>query len=173
MHSKTLVPLYTGQPVAMYDTLQKIWVPATVICVLPQNSYQVCTSNGSTYCHMHTYLCEFSVKAVNTVPSGTNCHTADSNQTPLLSGITCTATTCIAYAAHTCCTCNTGNPDEPSPSCPYHASCSKECPSPNICDIPCNTCAATKIWPCLHGTYMPDPGNLRTLNPDCPQTLSL
>ena len=69
--SKNLVPLYAGQPVAMYDTLQKIWVPATVIHILPQNSYQVCTSNGSTYCHMQRHLCECSVKAVDTVPSGT------------------------------------------------------------------------------------------------------
>ena len=51
-HSKTLALLYAGQPVATYDTLQKIWVPATVICLLQWNSYQVCTSNGSTYCHM-------------------------------------------------------------------------------------------------------------------------
>ena len=50
--SKTLVPLYAGQPVATYNTLQKIWVPATVIHILPWNSYQVCTSNGSTYHHM-------------------------------------------------------------------------------------------------------------------------
>ena len=69
--SKTLVPQYAGQPVATYDTLQKIWVPGTVICILPQNSYQVCTSNGSTYCHTWRHLCECSVKAVNTVPSGT------------------------------------------------------------------------------------------------------
>ena len=55
----------------MYDTLQKIWVTATVIHVLPRNSYQVCTSNGSTYCHMWRHLHEHSVKAVNTVPSGT------------------------------------------------------------------------------------------------------
>ena len=54
--SKTLAPLYAGQPVAMYDTLQKIWVPATVTHVLPQNSYQVCTSNGSTYCHTQRHL---------------------------------------------------------------------------------------------------------------------
>ena len=53
----------------MYDTLQKIWVPTTVICILPQNSYQVCTSNGSTYQHTQRHLCECSVKAVNTVPS--------------------------------------------------------------------------------------------------------
>ena len=77
--SKTLVPLYAGQPVAMYDTLRKIWVPATVIHVLPQNSYQVCTSNGSTKPHMWRHLCECSVKAVNTVPKWHNCHTAGSN----------------------------------------------------------------------------------------------
>ena len=69
--SKTLVPLYAGQPVATYDTLQKIWVPATVIHILPWNSYQVCTSNGSTYCHAWRHLSECSVKAANTVPSGT------------------------------------------------------------------------------------------------------
>ena len=55
----------------MYDTLLKIWVPATVIHVLPWNSYQVCTSNGSTYYCMWRPLHECSVKAVNTVPSGT------------------------------------------------------------------------------------------------------
>ena len=69
--SKTLAPLYAGQPVATYDTLRKIWVPATVIHVLPWNSYQVCTSNGSTYCCMQRHLCECSVKAANTVLSGT------------------------------------------------------------------------------------------------------
>ena len=69
--SKTLAPLYAGQPVATYDTLQKIWVPATVICILPWNSYLVCTSNGSTYCCMQRHLRECSVKAANTVPSGT------------------------------------------------------------------------------------------------------
>ena len=68
---KTLAPLYAGQPVAMYDTLRNIWVLATVIHVLPWNSYQVHTSNGSTYHHMWRHLCESSVKAVNTIPSGT------------------------------------------------------------------------------------------------------
>ena len=60
--SKTLAPLYAGHPVAMYNTLKKIWVPATVICILSQDSYQVCTSNGSTYCHMCRHLHECSVK---------------------------------------------------------------------------------------------------------------
>ena len=69
--SKTLAPLYAGQPVTTYDTLRKIWVPATVICILPWRSYLVCTSNGSTYCHMWRHLHECSVKAANTVPSGT------------------------------------------------------------------------------------------------------
>ena len=69
--SKTLVPVYAGQPVAMYDTLRKIWVPATVVCILPWNSYQVCTSNGSTYHHTWRHLCYCSVKAVDTVPNGT------------------------------------------------------------------------------------------------------
>ena len=65
--SKTLVPLYAGQPVVTYDTLQKIWV----ICILPQSSYLVHTSNGSTYHCMWRHLHECSVKAADTVPSGT------------------------------------------------------------------------------------------------------
>ena len=69
--SKAPPPLYAGQPVATYDTLQKIWVPATVICILLQSSYLVCTCNGSTYCCTQRHLCECSVKAANTVPSGT------------------------------------------------------------------------------------------------------
>ena len=68
---QTLAPLYAGQPVATYDTLRKIWVPATVICILPWSSYLVCTSNGSTYCWMQRHLRECSVKGADTVPSGT------------------------------------------------------------------------------------------------------
>ena len=70
-YNKTLVPLYACQPVAMYGTLRKIWVLATVICVLPWNSYQVCTSNGSTYHCTWRHFHECRVKAVDTVPSGT------------------------------------------------------------------------------------------------------
>ena len=68
---QTLAPMYAGQPVATYDTLLKIWVPATVICILPWSSYLVRTSNGSTYCHMQRHLCEWSVKPADTVPIGT------------------------------------------------------------------------------------------------------
>ena len=60
--------------------------------------------------------------------------------------------TCTMHAAHICFTCNTGNPDETRSSCSCHASCSKECPSTNACNIPCHTCAATKIRLCPHGT---------------------
>ena len=69
--SKILAPLYAGQLVATYNTLQKIWVPATVICILPWNSYQVCTNTGSTYHCVWRHLHEHSVKAANTVPGGT------------------------------------------------------------------------------------------------------
>ena len=88
----------------------------------------------------------------------------------LPSSTTCIAPTCTVHAAHIH---NTGNPDEPGSSYSCHTSCSKECPSTNACDIPCHTYAATKIQPCLHGTQTSDPGNLRTLNPDCPWTLLL
>ena len=70
-HSKSLAPMYAGQPVATYDTLRKIRVPATVIRVLPWSSYLVCTSNGSTYCCTWRRLREHSVIAADTVPSGT------------------------------------------------------------------------------------------------------
>ena len=79
--------------------------------------------------------------------------------------------TCTMHAAHIHCISNTGNPDEPGSSCSYHASCSKECPSTNACDIPCHTCADTKIQLCPHGTNMTDPGNLETIDLDCTQTL--
>ena len=56
MQCKSLAPLYAGQPVAMYDTLHKIWIPATVVCVLPKDSYQVYTSNCMVCCHMRWHL---------------------------------------------------------------------------------------------------------------------
>ena len=96
-----------------------------------------------------------------------------SDKTPLLSSTTCITPTCTMHAAHIHCTCTTGNPDETGSSCSCNTSYSKECPSSNACNIPCHTCAATKHWLCLHGTKTPDPGDLRTIDPDCPQTLFL
>ena len=46
---KSLVALYAGQPVAMYDALHKIWIPTTGVHVLPKDSYQLCTSDGTVY----------------------------------------------------------------------------------------------------------------------------
>ena len=64
--SKTLAPLHAGQPVAMYDTLCKIWIPATVVHVLPKDSYQVFTSDGVVYHCMRWHLHECSVKPTDT-----------------------------------------------------------------------------------------------------------
>ena len=153
-HSKILMPLYAGQPVAMYDTIWKIWVPASMICVLPQNSYQVHTSNGPTYHHMWRHLCECSVKAVDTVPGGTTA----TLQAPIRHHFSVVQPAPPPLEQHmqptlaTIATPATSNPDKPSPSCPCHASCSKEGPGTNVCDIPCHTCAATEILPCPHGT---------------------
>ena len=104
-------------------------------------------------------------------PKWHHCHTTGSVWPPLLSSTPCITPTCTTHAAHTCCTCNTGTPDETGSSCSYHTSCSEECPSTKVCDIPCHTCAATKIWPCPHGTKMPDPRDLGTVDLDCPRTL--
>ena len=49
---KSLAPVYAHQPIAMYDTLCKSWIPATVVHALPKDSYQVHTSNGVVYHHM-------------------------------------------------------------------------------------------------------------------------
>ena len=70
-HCLSLAPLYAGQPNAMYDTLHKIWVPTMVVCILPKDSYQVCTSSGTVYCCMRQHLHEHSVKPANTVPDAT------------------------------------------------------------------------------------------------------
>ena len=70
-HCKSLAPLYAGQLVAMYDTLCKIWVPTTVVHVLPKDSYQVCTSDGNVYHCIRWHLCEHSVKPADTVPDTT------------------------------------------------------------------------------------------------------
>ena len=169
--SKTLVPLYAGQPVATYDTLQKLWVPATVICILPWISYLVCTSNGSTYHHTQRHLHECSVKAANTLPSGTTATLqALSSHCFLAAQPASTAPApCIQHTPAAPATPATQMKQGSSYSC--YASCPEECPSIKVCDIPCHSCAATKIWPCLHGTKMPDPGDLETVDLDCPQTL--
>ena len=56
----------------MYDTLCKICIPTTVGCILPKDSYQVCTSNGVVYCRMRQHLCEHSVKPTDTTSDVTS-----------------------------------------------------------------------------------------------------
>ena len=154
----------------MYDTLQKIWVPATVIQILPWNSYQVYTSIGLTHCHMRRHLCECSVKTVDTVPSGT---------TATLQALTRHCLSAVQPALphlHHACSPHTLHLQHwqsrlTRSSCSSHVSCPKEGPSTNACDIPCHTCATMKIQLCPHGTKMPDPGNLGTIDLDCPWTL--
>ena len=53
-------------------TLCKIWIPSTVECILPKDSYQVHTSNGMVYCHMRWHLCECSVKPTDTTADVTS-----------------------------------------------------------------------------------------------------
>ena len=69
--AKHLPPCMLVNQLQHMTPLQKLWVPDTVISILPWNSYLVCTSNGSTYCLMQRHLRECSVKAADTVPSGT------------------------------------------------------------------------------------------------------
>ena len=44
-----LHPCVLVSAVAMYDNFCKIWVPDTVVHVLPKDSYHVHTSNGTVY----------------------------------------------------------------------------------------------------------------------------
>ena len=46
--SKPLAQCYAGQPIATFDTWRKIWIPTTVVCVLPKNSYQVQTASRTS-----------------------------------------------------------------------------------------------------------------------------
>ena len=143
-----------------------------MICILPQNSYQVHTSKGSTYCCSWRYLHECSIKAVDTVASGPTATLQDPTRHCFLVAQPALPP-CTMHVAHIYCTCNTSNPDETGSSCSCHTSCSKECPGTNACNIPFHSCATMQIWPCPHGTKTPDPGNLGTIDPDCPWTLLL
>ena len=56
-------PFYADQLIATFDTLRKVWILATVVCVLPKNSCQV-----HIYYHTRCHLWEHIVKCNNTVP---------------------------------------------------------------------------------------------------------
>ena len=63
---KSLAPLYASQPIAMYDTILKSWIPTTVVHVLLKDGYQVHTSNGVVYCCMRWHLHKHNVKPTDT-----------------------------------------------------------------------------------------------------------
>ena len=169
-HSKTLSPLYAGQPVATYDTLRKIWVPATVIHILPWSSCLVHTSNGSTYCRMWRHLRECSVKAADTVPSGTTATLQALSSHHFLAAHPASPTPAPCMQPASAAPATPATQMKQTPAVPAMPAVQKNSPT-QVCDIPCHTCAATKIRLCLHGTKMPDPRDLGTVDLDCPRTL--
>ena len=151
-HCKSLAPLYAGQLVAMYDTLCKIWVPITVVHVLPKDSYQVCTSAGMVYCCTRQHFCESSVKPADTVPDTT----ATTLQTPARPHVS------VPQPAHTYCTCNSTATDH---SCSQNTNCPKGHPCTYTCDTQCSPCAVQKIRSCPGSTQAPDTGDVTILQP--------
>ena len=154
-HCKSLAPLYAGQPVATYDTFHKIWIPSTVVHVLPKDSYQVCTSNGTVYHHTRWHLHECSVQPADTCRHH-NSHTAGFCQTPHLCAKACTCQACIASTAYACCTCNSKATDHSCPKCHLCI---------YACDTQCSPCAAQEIRSCSHSTQVPDTGDMTVLLP--------
>ena len=68
MHFKQIAAFYAGQPIATFDTLRKIWIPSTGFHVIPENSYQVCTANGTIYHNTRCHLQECSVRCNDAEP---------------------------------------------------------------------------------------------------------
>ena len=66
--SNQLAPFYAGQPIATFDTQRKIWIPTTVVCVLPKNGYQICTANWTNNHHTRCHLWECSVRCNDAEP---------------------------------------------------------------------------------------------------------
>ena len=132
-HCKSLAHLYAGQLVAMYDTLYKIWVPTTVVCILAKDCYQVCTSDGTIYHHettpawMQCQTCWHYSRCYNT-------HATGACQTPCLCATAYTNQICTTSATHICCICHASDSKATGHSCSQHASCPKGCPCTYACD---------------------------------------
>ena len=152
-HSKQLPPFYPGQPIATFDTLRKIWIPTTVVHVIPKNSYQVCTANGTIYCYTKCHLWECSVRyndADPKAPSATSEQAHTRFPRPVPQPATTIQWTPQSVASVT---------PEPNPAVPV----STPTAMPNV--IPsaythlyteCSTCATMKVRLCLNSTKMPD-----------------
>ena len=152
-----------------WSTSCNIWLPfkrfgfpATVICILPWNSYQVHTSNGSTYHRMWRHLHECSIKAANTVPSGITATSQALSRPHFIAAQPASSPPAICMQLTSAAPATLATQMKQAPAVPAMPATQEECPSTDAYDIPFHTCAATKIWPCLHGTKMP--GSRRSRN---------
>ena len=164
-HCKSLAPLYAGQPVAMYDTLCKIWVPTTVVHVLPKDNYQVYTSNGTVYHCTRWHLHEHSVKPADTVPDATTT-TLQAPDRPCIFVSQPTPTNPVQPAQPTLVAPATPVTPKPqttavftTPAAPKVALCAY------TCDTQCSPHAAQKIRSCSCHTQVPDTRNVTILLP--------
>ena len=173
--SKQLAPFYAGQPIATFDTLRKIWIPATVVHVLPKNSYQVCTAHGTIYHHTRCHLLECSVRCNDADPKALS---ATLEQAHTRFSETCT-TTCHNHSTNTTISC-TLNPRTKSccPSFYTYSHAKGHLSAYTHLYTKCNTCATRKVRLCPHSTKMPDhrdateevtaPGSTNNvLDPEC------
>ena len=74
--AQPLAPLYAGQKISFYDTIRKIWIPATILTVLPNDKYRIETTEGTVYNRTRRQLRERSVRPDDT-------HTAPAAQQPV------------------------------------------------------------------------------------------
>ena len=177
--SKQLAPFCAGQPIAIFDTLRKISIPATVVHVLPKNSYHVCTANGTICHHTRCHLWECSVKcndAEPKTPSATSeqAHTRFPKPLPTA----CHSTSINTTISYTC-----DSRTKPYCQCLHTYSHAKGHPSANThLYTKCSTCATMMVRPCPHSTKIPAhrdvteevivPDSMNdVLNPECPWTI--
>ena len=173
--SKPLVPFYAGQPIATFDTWRKIWIPTTVVCVLPKNSYQV-TANGAichnTRCHLQGTQCKMQWCWAQGPISHIRMGSHQVSQT--------CATACHSHSINTTISCNC---DPRTKSCCfsfYTYSHAKGHPSVYTqLNTECSTCATVKIMPHPHSNQIPGHGDVTekvtapgpmndVLDPKCP-----
>ena len=133
--------------------------------VLPKDSYQIHTSNGTVYCCTRQHLHECSVKPADTVPDATNNHATGSCQTLHLNSTACTNQTCTTSATHTCHTHHACNSKATGHSCSCHASCPRGHPHTYACNTQCSPHAAQKIRLCSCSTQVPGTGDVTILQP--------
>ena len=159
-HCKSLAPLYAGQPVAMYDTLHKIWIPTTVVHMLPKDSYQVCTSNGTVYHCMRQHLYECSVKPTDTVPDATTI----ALQTPARPHISIPQPAQLAQHMPVALA-TPVTPKTQTTAVPTTPAVPKVTPVPMPVDTQCSLYAAQEIRSCSCSTQVPDTGDMTILMP--------